>query len=485
MAGETRTITIVADLNTAALAANDEFAIELVEVAASADVEVQGSLQANTMRIGSVDAPEITITGGSSVSDPKLGEKGADIFEFEIEGANDEDVVLKSITFEGDSDAEDNLMNFELYMGNNLVASTEAMNDDYLTFNLGDGITIEEDKNEDFTVKADVVEGATDTIQFRIDQALDVTAESTKFGFGAAVDITDADAFGDFDGITIEAGELTIVEIEPDFDEVREDKDNVVLGGIKVTNVAGQNLELQEFGVRIVATNAGGAFVDNGAGGGTAGNDVLDGTEGLNVIDIFDDVELYSVDTGSSYELTSTTAGLDAVFSENSIDVLLPEGTTEWEIRADTADDIFMFDDVSFTLSFVTGTIGANGGFYVEETEDDEAVNDITPSSITFNSLDGSESGAQVSLNNLADLTVVRGADDVVALQFEIEAEESSDIVVDEVTVNVQSTVIGAATNQEIAEVKLYKGSVSESNLLDTESGSNIGATGDVTFDDV
>lgn len=101
MAGETRTVTIVADLGAASVAENDEFAIELVEVQASADVQTSGTLRGNLMRVGSVDAPTITFMNGGSVSDPQLGEQGADIFEFEIEGADDDDVTVEVITFEG------------------------------------------------------------------------------------------------------------------------------------------------------------------------------------------------------------------------------------------------------------------------------------------------------------------------------------------------------------------------------------------------
>ena len=421
------------------------------------------------MRIGSVDAPILVFSNGSSVSDPKLGERGADIFEFEVEGDDDEDVILKSITFEGTSDAEDDLINFELYYGNDLVATTAQMFDDYLTFDLGAGVLIEEDKTEDFTVTADVIEGATDEIQFRIDEALDITAESTKFGFGAGVDIDEADEFGDLGSVEIEAGEITIIEIEPEFDEIREDKDNVVLGGFEVTNVAGENLELEEFGIRIEFTNDGDAAMVDG--------------ELATAANVFEEVELYNVETGSSYELDDIFEGTDfTTFTEDSIDVILNSGVTTWEIRADTEEDIINFDAFSFEVSFVTGDDDAEtqGSFLVVEQDDDEEVEDITPSSVTFNTIDGAASGATVSLVPLADTDVVRGADDVEALIFEIEAEESSDILIDEFTVNI--TANGSpADNQEIAEVKLFQNGV----LLDTESGSQIGTNGDVTFDDI
>lgn len=481
-AGETRTLTVVADLGAAATAAQDEFSLEVVNVVANATVEMDGSVTSNTLRIGSVDAPTITFTKGSGVSNPTLGDTNVDIFEFEIDGSNDEDVVVKSITFEGSSNAEDDLANIKLYLDNKEIASTAAMKDDYLTFDLGEGITIREDKKEDFTVKADIIDGAADTIAFRIDEPLDVTAVSTKFGYGAAVTITGVNVFADGTGdttefplIKIEAGELTITEIEPDFDEVREDKDNVTLGGFKVTNVAGKNLELEGVGIRIELNNGGAAKIT-----GSGAN--------LLVNELFDDVELYNVKTGSSYELTSGAVASSgnvssAVFSENSVDVILEQGVTEWAIRADTAENIDAFDSATFTLSFTTGQISATtGGFLVKEQEDDTIVTDITPSSISFNTLDGSESGVKASLVNLSDITVVRGAKEIVALQFEVEAEESSYITIDEVIAQVKTN---APAVTAVAQVNTYVPTIVNASAAQTDTitinGTAISFTSDAT----
>ncbi len=467
-AGETETLMVVVDVAPVLLAESDEFALEIVDVVANSEVSGLGARGA-TMRVGSVNAPSLEFTVGGSVSNPNLGEVAADIFEFEIENDSDEDVELISVTFEGSSDAEDDLMNFELVMGNKVVATTSMMSGDYLTFNLG-GLLIEEDRTEDFTVRADVVDGAGDKISFNIDEKLDVTANSTKFDFGASVDISTVTGSGNFGEITIEAGELTFVEVDAENDEIREDKDNVILGGVKITNISGQQLEMESFGVEIEIDNGGTANLTGSA------------TGSLTVIELFDDVELYNEETGSSYELragTVTTSGdvTSAVYSDNNIDVILPEGTTSWSIRADTAEDIDNFADVSIDL-----TVDVANDVVVVETADDEEVTDKTPSTLSFNTIDGSESGAQISLIPLSDTDVVRGADDVVALQFEVEAEEVSEIIVDEITVQIDANG-SAATNQQISEVKLFKGSVSDANLLDRESGSDIGTGGDVTFD--
>lgn len=469
-AGKTVTLSVVVDVAPVLLSANDEFALQIVDVIANGDVTMDGTVTSNLMRVGSVNAPQIVFSNGGTVANPNLGEQGADIFEFEIDGDSEEDVILKSITFEGSSDASDDLLNFELLMGTKVVATTKSMVGDYLTFNLGGGLTIMEDKNEDFTVRADVVDGAGDTISFDIDASLDVTANSTKFGFGAAVDISGITP----PSIVLQAGELTFVEVDAVLDEVREDKDNVVLGSVKVTNVSGQALEMQEFGVIIALDNGGVADL------GTV--DLLGGS--LTVIQALEDVELYNVDTGSSYELTAgtvATAGniTTATFSDTNIDVMIPEGTTTWSIRADTAQDIARFDAASFDVS-----VDVSNDVKVVETADDEEVTDKTPSSLSFNTIDGSESGAQVNLFPLSDTDVVRGAKDVVALQFEVEAEQVSSLLVTEMTVRVNDASIGAlASKQEVSEVKLYKGSVSAGNLLDSEG--SISNLGEATFDDM
>lgn len=469
-AGETETFVVVVDVNPVADTESDEFALEVVAVSSNAsDVDGLGA-KGNTMRVGSVDAPTLTFSNGGSVSNPNLGEKAADIFEFEIDGDNNEDVVLKSITFEGSSDAEDDLENFELVMGNKVVATTAKMKGDYLTFDLGDGLTIEEDKNEDFTVRADVVDGASDNISFDIDANLDVTANSTKFGFGAAVNIATFNP----PAITIQAGELTFVELKSDIDEIREDKDNVVLGAFNIVNLSGNQLELQEF-TTLISVNAGTSYIDVDNSGTNNAGDLI-----AYPVNLFDEVELYNEETGSSYTLTNQSGAALAAqaFGDDKVDSVIPTGTSKWIVRADTAEHIGNFDSAKINVS-----VDVDGAVKVVELTDDEEVKDKTPSNLSFDSIDGSESGAKVNLLPLANTDVVRGAKDVLALEFEVEAEEVSSVVVEELTVYVESSTgatTAAATKQQISEVTLYKDSVSAANQLDSDTLTN---AGQVTFD--
>jgi hypothetical protein len=154
-------------------------------------------------------------------------------------------------------------------------------------------------------------------------------------------------------------------------------------------------------------------------------------------------------------------------------------------LRADTKTSIATFDNFEMDLSLTTGNLAvATGGFYVVETDDDTEVTDITPSKLSWKKIKGSESGATVANVPLSDTNAVRGSDDVVALQFDVEADETSAISMDEATVKLtrnDGTV--AADQQDLASVALYKGSVSEANLLDRASGSKIATDGSVTFD--
>lgn len=463
-AGETKTVSIVADITGDA---SDEFAIELKELVASASVETEGSLLWNTFRLGSVQAPELVIDTDTNVADVTLGAERTDIFKFKVQNDNTEDMLLKSITFRAsDSSVEDNLVNFVLENNGEEVATVASMNGKYLTFTFEEGYTIVENKTEKFVVKADVIAWAGDEIEFYIDKELDVTAEGTKYGYWAAVDIAavnnDGTPAGDvFDTIEIDAGELTLVDIDAPSDKIREDKDDVVLWTIKVTNVSWGSLELQEFWVLLQPS-------------------------GITDLDtVFENYELYNEDTGASYELTlpSTYGTGNAVISDDDLNITLPQGTITFAIRADTKANITAFDTFTVALDMATWDLGASGWFYVVETDDDTEVDTITPSSLSWKDVDGTEASATVALVPLADTDAVRGSDDVVALQFNVEADESSAIKMDEATVKfTYADGATVATQSEIASVGLYKGSVSEANLLDRVSWSKLGSW-DATFD--
>lgn len=465
-AGETRMINVEVTVGAATDARGDRFVVSLMELSASSDVELEGSMESEEFEIASLDASSVTISADSSVTDPQLGDVDVEIFRFAAE-MDSEDGTFEKITFEFDnSRSEDAFRNFTLLDDDkNVIAETATMSDEYLTFVIDGGFELKEDRKERFTVTADVIGEAGQTFVIAIDQTNDVTVIEDRFDSTAAVtlasNITDADGI---DSITVEAGEITIVEMNVENDKIREDKDNIELAMFKLNSLAGKNLEIEEFGVKIAIT---------------AGN-----TGATKVGDLLENIELYDVTNSRTYDLS--VSGVDntltEVFEDDNISIALKGEPITYVVRADTLDNIANFDSADITASFTTGNkVDGNGGLYIIETEDDEAVTDITPGSITFKQIDGSESGATLSNLSLSNSNAVVGSKDVEMIKFQIEADESSSIDVEQLVFS-KNAGTAAFDRNTVAQLSLYKNSVSEANLLDTVSGSEVSS--DATFND-
>ncbi len=462
MAGETVTVTIVADI---AGGAADEFAIELIDVTASSTVDMDPNLMANTMKVGGVSAETLTVQTDGTFSDPKIGEAPADLFKFRIKGSNIRDLVLNQITFKGEGsiDEETELENYRLLHNGTEVASVAMANGKYITFVLDGGLVIPEDQTEKFSVQADVVGGAGKTIAFKIDRKLDVRGEDTLYGYGTNVVIT---AVNDADGSTtgtnelgiqtVQAGEITLADIDAANDKIRANKTNVELGSINVTNVSGNNLELQKFGVDVTLSNVG-SFA-----GGLAGT--------------FENFE--AVINGTSYELLTTAGSANTgTYGDTDLSIALPQGTTTIVLRADTKQGLPGNMKVDISLTNIASQ------FYVVELGDDKQVTDLTPSSLSWKQLEVLTATATASVTPTANATVVRGSKDIVANVFTLKASQASDLTMDEVKakVTMNSGTVNAATSQEVAKVTLYKDAVAAGNVLDQVSGSQL-AAGVATF---
>jgi hypothetical protein len=163
-------------------------------------------------------------------------------------------MTLRGITFKhtGGADENTDLKNFKLMKGAETLATVASTNSQYVSFVLATPLSINSGNSVSLKVVADVVGGAGETIAFEINSELDVMASSTRYGNAIDVSLV-ASTFG---SVTVKAGTLTLVKINPASTSIREDKDDVVLGSFTVT-AAQTGLELKEFGIR-VTTSAGG-----------------------------------------------------------------------------------------------------------------------------------------------------------------------------------------------------------------------------------
>jgi len=474
-AGETVTLDVIVDIiapldlnsdgdyadagETAGSTVGAEISVALVAVTTAGDVAGL-PVVGETFRVGTATAPAIEILTDGSVSAPELGEVGADLFRFKVKNTNsNETVSLNGITFEqtGGIDETSELVNYKLMKGSEVLATVDSTDSKYVAFVLEEPLTITSGNNVALKVVADVVGGAGKTIVFGIDQKLDVMASSARYGSGTAVTLTASS----FASVTVKAGAISLVKTDATLTKVREDKDSIVLGSLDI--VAGQeSLDVKKIAFAVAAS---------------AGN----------VGTYLDNVQLRRVSDGARYDLTGTANAGTVEFSDSSFDYSLAVGSNKFEVIADTIATIANFDTVNLTLSMVAdSTLGGTDGYLViEETGDDTAVTDITPSSLTWKKIEGSESGATVSVLPLSDLTKVRGAQNVTAMQFEIKADESSALLIDEIKASIIADSGGAdiaATNQMVSQVALYEGTTTSGTPLDTVSGSNL-AAGLATFD--
>ncbi len=451
-AGETTTVDVRID--TTLVETDSDFAIKLMGVTASTNVEAN-ELVSNTFTVKNVPATKLLFQTGSVNSQVTAGELQADIAEFDLKNdgnVNNSDIYVSSITLKeiGTVDQTMDLANFTLTNNGEELATVANIDGKYLTFDLSTPLYLKEGKSETLTVKADILGGADKTIQFVLDTDGDIVATATKYN---AVNVVNEFTNGQV--INVQAGELTLYSIDAEQDKVRDDTDDVVLGKLKVVNVAGKDLNIKNLGFNITTTNSG-------------------------VLQVLENVKAEI--NGTSYDLyadTTDTTDTTVKFYDTDLDITLPQGTTFITLIADTLDNLT--DGTTITASLSTSD---DNQFYVEETEDDTKVTDITPSSLTWNDVEIKQPLATVSKTPLASRNVVKGTADVVVSQFDVEANEVSPLTIDKVVVRVTATG-GTATaiKDYVTEVKLYRGSVSDANLIDAVSGTKIASNGDVQFD--
>lgn len=481
------------DANSALI--SDQF---FVQIKSSADVSSNASsvtvanAKSETMTIGSADAAELELSQGSNTPDVSVGERGVEVFNFEMENnsVDNTDIIFYGITLEaeGTFDEDTDLMNYELYLEGDLVASTEMSKNGYVSFLVDDvdGYVIEDSRTIDAEVRADVMSGANETISFDVDSELDVLAADASFGTGAKIIIPTGGSALSQNTTTIEAGELTLVAIDPENDEFTEDTDEFVLGTIRVTSNAGQNIELQELRVDIVSSLT---DVLTDVGGQPATTGAQD-----EVSDVLENVEAVTPFGTYSLDLTGGT-GATETYEDDQLGLLLPAGESfDIVITADILDNLTGLqtsDTLELSLPTINGVEGTSY-FYAEEIEDDEAVTDITPSSLSFNSVNGEVANLEITpRSQSANKDAVIGSEGVVAMHFEFEASDSEDITVNDITVDAEWDADGPgggaavdATNQQISRFTLYRDEVLEENIIDSQSGSQLQA-GTVDFENL
>ena len=439
-AGETLSLSAVAEIGDATTFSGQSFYLSLAEdgVYSTAD-NVLGSFPVNseTMAIASVDAAELQVLADGIPANVKVGQEGVKVTKFKLKNNDStKEISFSGITFkeEGSVDEEDELGNFVLYVDGDEVASADSSTGKYVSFVLDSPIVLEASKQVTAYVKADILGGPNSTMFFQVDSDLDVIAEDGTYGWGAKITATGYNGANDntsaAERVDIEAGEVTVVAIDAENTDIRQNKPDTIIGTLRLTTQSGKDLELEKLEVNITNTNAG-------------------ADANTNLDDIMENVEFY-VEGQGTFDLACTgtagipTAGITDNCGDSDLGLSLNGGETiDLVIRADIRNidngggaDLDMTKvDLEAKIQVIGTSVKASSDLYIIETNDDGAVTDIVPSSVTFRTLNGTESTATVAqVTQSATKTVVIGSTGVEGLIFELESGNASDLEFDGAT---------------------------------------------------
>ena len=464
---ETKTFIVNAEIKRDWNLSWDEFQIELIKIEQSWDELDISKIKSRTFKVSSSDSWEVLVENNWEVSNPKIGDK-KEILKFKLVWDNDDDAMFRAITIKADNnEIEENFKDYKLIYDkeNTVIATAEKSNWKYITFKLTKDFALLEWKIEKFTVKATIIDGSNDIIKFYIDEPSDVVIKNSRLNFSTWINISTVDSSWDLGIITIEAWELSIKAIDADNENIKEDKKNIELGSIKITNVQWKNLELKKLSVKLAVTWD--AYID------VNNNNVMDAWEKVTIDTLLENIELVNSSTGKRHDLTKIWNS--DIYGDNDLNIELESWETTLRVEADVLKNIKDFDKIRVNMSLKTwdDNYSTHGAFYVEETIDDSEVDDITPSGITFKTIRWVEAEATLSFTPLANITVVRGAQEVKLIDFEVKADKSSTLTVNNIIVKLHSNGLDASRN-EITEIKLYKKVWDDFTLLDTVSGTDI-----------
>jgi len=176
---------------------------------------MNGPLRGDTFEIATVTAGVVDFTYKSiSPNTVEIGDDGVTVSEFEVDASSQEDMTFVSITLEQTGTINsDDLENLYLYNGSTEIAGPATMMGDYVTFMVDE--YIEDGKSEKYEVRADIIDGANDTIKFELEETSDLVAVGAKYGegdngqtYGSPVNVTNS--VGSSNTVTVETGEFTI-----------------------------------------------------------------------------------------------------------------------------------------------------------------------------------------------------------------------------------------------------------------------------------
>lgn len=472
-AGETKTFIVVwsiAEVTTTTSSTKawnrDAVSIEKVEDITSTSTEViwDFPLKWNEVEISWIKWAELDYKPAWSVADVKIWETQVVVHNFKLENnsAEDEDIEVSSIALKQVWTVSewDEITNFWLYLAWEKIADW-LINWNFVTFTMKKPILVWDSKTLKFDVKADIIWWATDNVSFELNKELDIRATWMKHKLWSNI----LNQYWTLSSVKIEAWKLSISKIETNLNKVRTWKNDQEIWRFKVIVNAWADLEWESIRVTLENTT------------NSASIDSL--------------IKAWSIELQWDWfwkqtlvrDTTATTSTW--VYFEDTDLWLTLKNWQEYtfKIIADIQD--LANTDAALRVKISTPDTSlvkcSWAIFCVKEIWDEKYVTDINPSQISFNTIDVDASWARINQYSLASKNTVVWQRDDLAMDFKVEADQVSDIMINDITVSAAAWTWFVRT--VISNVNLYEVATNwTKTLLQSKWWSQIDTAWKVTF---
>jgi hypothetical protein len=418
------TLDVLADMTTGAGAGN-------VHILTASGVVLNGgtasgSVSSNAMTMASATSGSVVIAAnGGTLTNPKVGEKGVKIAQFQINAGSEEDLTLKRISLiNGGSINRSYLTNFVLKQAGTQVSSVAAIDGkDHINFDLT--FPLDKGNSRTFEVYADISGQSkpNDTIIVYLEEDTDLFAMGKTFGFGARTtrtlyDNSPSDS-SNASLTTVEGGQLTIAFNGPAGKDIAKDGRDVEVFNITIT--AKSNVEIRQLKFNF----------DNGGSGTSNFNDGT--TPNYTDIKIWDTTNNSVVWGPQDLSGTGNATSQSLTFTE---DVALNSGDSKtYKMTMDVANLADVVDNDKFRAVLVTSDLASS---QVKNLDNNTFLTstDIVPTgNLNGNQMTVKTSGLTVSLAGTpTSQSFVKGAAMIPLAGLNLQASTAKDIKVNSIT---------------------------------------------------
>ena len=238
----TKDLSVVADMDSTNNTAGNVNYVQLLSVGATGTVSGT-PLNGNNVSSSGASSGSVTVARSGSLSNPTVGQKGAQISEIKIT-ANTEAASVRRLTMiNGGTVKPSDITNLKLTSGTSEWMGSMT-SDGYAVFDLGSGHVIAKGGNAIFKIWADLAGKKDETLDFYFENDADTLAIGDQYGQGMAVADTDIDAASDVTDLTLQGGVLTIAYNGPNATNIATNAKDVTL--LRYSMTAASNIEVRK-----------------------------------------------------------------------------------------------------------------------------------------------------------------------------------------------------------------------------------------------